>query len=248
MVHHTSKSTSHVVAFPLETSKPLVHPFEKTTWSPDFQLNNALRQFMYRRSQSKFVSSQTSPFRSMRDAPSNDCSPQVKRLRRRKVRFALIDKVRSYETHDTELRQDLWWSKSELADIRYEERIHARCDAAAQKYVQAYIGAFHEINMGQSIASEKIMLALMDGCDLGYSGLMNTISREWQCTRKLDVQCAVAAVVAFHQRALLYAPPDMDVSSSVRAHSKALTRSHRKMAQLLGEANNNALQIDNCEC
>jgi hypothetical protein len=241
-VHHASMRNSHVVAFPIETSKPLIHPFEKVTWSPDFQLNNSLRQFMYDRSQSKSVPSHPSSFRSMRDEPSHDCFPHVKRSRRGKVRFAVFDKVRTFEPNTAGHHQDLWWSMDELAIIRDAERAHARHDVLAQQYVHAYTGAFHEINVGKSCISEKYMWALMDTYDLGHCGSMNTISRKWQCTRRLDVRCAVASVVAFHQRALRYAPSGMDVSTSVRAHSKALTRSHRKMAQVMGEANDIALQ------
>jgi hypothetical protein len=235
------------VGFAPETSKPLVHAFEKVTWSPDFQLNDSLSKFMCHDSPRSMSSTPTS-LRSMRDTPSYDRFPLIQRPQRRKVRFAVFDMIRTYEKpNHAGRKQDLWWSMEELARNRDVERIQACRDLSAQQYVRAYIHAFYEVNLGKSYVSEKYMLALVEGCDWGHCGLMNTISREWQCMRRLDVRCTVASVVSFYQRALQYAPSNMDVSYSLCAHSKTLTRSHRKMAQVIGEANIIALQLDSMD-
>lgn len=165
-------------------------------------------------------------------------------LKKRKVRFAAFDRIREYERDDGSVpNEEMWWSEKELAYARMEERASAITNPLALQYVQAFRSAFEQVSKCRPVSDEH-MYILMLGCNLGFSGLMNTISKEWQYTRRLDVRCTVASVINMDRRLRRLAPVGMDVSDAVRVHYQTLNRPHRQLADTIGHANCIALFIE----
>lgn len=165
-------------------------------------------------------------------------------LKKRKVRFAAFDHIREYERYDdSRPREELWWAEEELALARMQERASASTDPLALQYVQAFRAAFEQVSSQRAVSDEHLFI-LMHGCNLGFSGLMNTISKEWQYTRRLDVRCTIASVVNMDRRLRLLAPVGLDVADAVRVHYQTMNRTHRRLAETIGHANCIALFIE----
>jgi hypothetical protein len=160
------------------------------------------------------------------------------------VRFAAFDHIREYERDDCFVPpEEMWWSEEELANARLQERVSASTDPLALQYVQAFRAAFAQVSNHQPVSDEQLYI-LMHGCSLGFSGLMNTISKEWQYTRRLDVRCTIASVINFGRRLRLLAPAGMDVADAVRVHYQTMNRPHRQLAEAMGHANCIALFLE----
>jgi hypothetical protein len=229
-----------------EYSLPRLTPLlEEVPWSPN-QCSSSPQDSLYQllwppRSSHR----STSKVPSMRDPTGrSSLCPLLPPLRKRKVRFAAFDRIREYERDDCSVPSDeLWWSEEELAYARLQERISASADPLALQYVQAFRSAFEEISNHRPVSDENLFV-LMQGCNLGFSGLMNTISKEWQYTRRLDVRCTIASVVNIDRRLRLLAPVGMDVADAVRVHYQTMNRPHRLLAEVMGHANCIALYIE----
>jgi hypothetical protein len=182
--------------------------------------------------------------KSMRDTPSNARNflqrPQWENVR--KVRFAKFDVVHFYAMDSTR-KQDRWWSQEELNDNHHIEGYYARRDPSAINYMVAYNEAFREVCFDQNVSSTNVSMLAIGGA-LGYRGLENEISRKCLHTRRLDVRCTVRSIVALQSQLLQNLQPGSYLSNVLRAHSEALTRSHRKWSAIIGELDNISINID----
>lgn len=181
----------------------------------------------------------------MRDSTGrSSLCPPLPPLRKRKVRFAAFDRIREYECDDRALpNEELWWSEEELAHARLQERLSASTDPLALQYVQSFRATFEQVSSHRPVSDENLFV-LMHGCNLGFSGLMNTISKEWQYTRRLDVRCTIASVINIYRRLRLLSPAGMNVADAVRVHYQTMSRPHRLLAETMGHANCIALFIE----
>lgn len=187
-----------------------------------------------------------SPYRSMRCEPSQEIKDHfLKRLQTakhvRKVRFAMFDAVHVIES-EYGSSQDLWWSSGELNEYR---RVERKCslEKSEQTYLNAYNEAFRELSLTNTI-SMPIKLKLVAGCALGFIGLQNIVSTEWRCTRRLDIRCIVASVIAVQRRLLQSTQYDsMDVANMIASHSEMLTRTHRMWSAIIGDTQKIAVEI-----
>jgi hypothetical protein len=160
----------------------------------------------------------------------------------RTVRFAHFDVVYMYETEHVK-KQDLWWSKNELNEYRLTEFL-CRFDPSEKAYLNTYNQAFREFSVTKGISIENVrQLALGSAC--GFRGLESTVSREWICTRRLDVRCIVASVIAMHMKISHESHTGMDVTDMVSSHSERLTYSHRIWSAIIGETDCIGLTMDN---
>jgi hypothetical protein len=186
------------------------------------------------------------PFHSMRCVPSPEIRDHfLKRLQTvnavRKVRFAMFDAVHMFEP-EYGMKEDLWWSPDELNEYRTLER-QCSLDKAEQIYLKAYNEAFRELSVTKTISMPN-KLKLVAGCALGFIGLQNVVSTEWRCTRRLDVRCIVASVIALQHRMLHSTNfAAMDIASIIASHSERLTHSHRMWSAVIGEAQKVAVEI-----
>ena len=183
---------------------------------------------------------------SMRRMPSKEIqniflNPLKKVRNVRKVRFAMFDAVHMFEP-DYERKQDLWWSPYELSEYQASERKRS-FDKPEQIYLKAYSEAFRELSFSKTI-SMPMKLKLVAGCCLGFVGLQNMASTEWRCTRRLDVRCIVASVIAVQRRLLQSTEyTSTDVADMIASHSEQLTRSHRMWSAVIGDAQKIAVEI-----
>ena len=227
-----------------ERHHPTLLPLmEEAPWSPKAtnvipSEQNSLHQLLWPpRSNHRSTSG-----KSMRDTPSTTslCQP-LPPLKKRKVRFAAFDRIREFEPDHDDV--SLWWSEDELAHSRMQERVDASTDPRAHQYVFAFRTAFLAISNNMPVSDEDLFV-LMGGCNLGFSGLMNTICKEWQYARRLDVRCTIASVINMDRRLRLLSSSGLDVAEGVRIHYQTLTRPHRQLADVMGHANCIALYVD----
>ena len=159
----------------------------------------------------------------------------------RKVRFAMFDAVHIFKPEYVR-KQDLWWSWNELNEHRALES-QGCLGKSKEVYMKAYNEAFRELSLTKAI-SLQMKLKLVAGFTLGFSGLQDIASKEWMYTRRLDVRCIVASVLA-KQRTTVSNPKysPMDVANVIASHCEQLTGSHRIWSALIGEMHKTAVEI-----